>query len=151
MQHAKSCYRHRENQIWLLPWIPSFQVYDTLSAMPILKTQRNKLAFCSHALFPNKSKESKRHSFAQFIFCGKNSLLQNKLPKSKDSIMEHVGRIHINGFSKSETKIGLNFFFFFFFFCCLVLTGGYLLYNVVLVSATQQYESAIDVHMSLPS
>ena len=64
--------------------------------------------------------------------------------------MEHVGRIHINGFSKSETKIGLNFFFFFFFWC-LFLTGGYLLYNVVLVSATQQYESAIDVHMSLPS
>ena len=31
------------------------------------------------------------------------------------------------------------------------LIGGYLLYNVVLVSATQQHESAISIHISPPS
>ena len=33
----------------------------------------------------------------------------------------------------------------------LFLIGGYLLYNVVLVSAIQQHESAINIHISLPS
>ena len=65
---------------------------------------------------------------------------------SKDSIMEHVGRIHINGFSKSETKIGLNFFFFLLF-----SFNWRILALQCCVSATQQHESAIDVHMSLPS
>ena len=31
------------------------------------------------------------------------------------------------------------------------LIGGYLLYNVVLVSAIQQHESAISIHISPPS
>ena len=41
--------------------------------------------------------------------------------------------------------------FFFFFFICLFFIRVYLLYKIMLVSAIPQHESAIGIHVSLPS
>ena len=72
--------------------------------------------------------------------------MENSLKKKQNTLMSKC--YQKKGIDPAARR--LKFYLFIFNFN-LFLSGGYLLYNIVLVSAMYQHESAIGIHMSPPS